>query len=294
MKKLLSLAMLSLLIGFAWGQSTVFSETMGSGGSSGASIASWESSNYFDNNGLTFAGTGDMRNTNVSSGYTGVSGTWNVMLNAASEYLLISDINTTAYTNLSLSFGIRKGATAENGSTFSVQVSSDGSSWTSLTMPALPTGTGTATWYYRTCTGTIPATGNLRVKFTSTSTTEFRIDDVLLTGTAQTPSIIVSPSSISGFTYVHGYGPSNPSKTYTLSGTNLTPSSGTLTVTASTDYEISTDDESYSSPLNVSYSSSTLSSTTIYLHSPIFNPAVFWSAIDHVFLGCLAVACTAR
>ena len=32
----------------------------------------------------------------------------------------------------------------------------------------------------------------------------------------------------------------------------------------------------------------------ISLHSPIFNPAVFWSAIDHVFLGCLAVACTAR
>jgi hypothetical protein len=188
--------------GVIWGQTTIFTETMGSGGSSGDAITTWESNNYFDNDGFTMSGTGDMRNTSTSSGYTGASGTWNVMLNAANEYFQIAGVNTIGYTALSLSFGIRKWATAEDGSTFVVQVSSNGSDWTTLTMPSLPTGTGTATWYYRTCTGTIPATATLYIKFTSTSTTEFRIDDILLTGTSGSVSAPTTQASNISFSNI--------------------------------------------------------------------------------------------
>jgi len=95
------------------GQTTLFLETMynGSGGASGDAIAVHESNNRFENDGFTMSGTGDMRTTSASD-YSGASGTWNVMLNANTEFFQIKDINTNLYTNLTLSFGIRKGATA--------------------------------------------------------------------------------------------------------------------------------------------------------------------------------------
>ena len=86
---------LLLISGQSWGQVTIFTETMGSGGSNGATIATWETNSYFDNDGYTMSGTGDMRNTSVSSGYTGASGTWNVMLNAATEYFQIAAFSMT-------------------------------------------------------------------------------------------------------------------------------------------------------------------------------------------------------
>ncbi|MBK8984726.1 MAG: ExeM/NucH family extracellular endonuclease [Chloroflexi bacterium] len=162
---------------------TIFSEGMydGTGGSNGDSIAVHESNNRFVNDVLTMSGTGDMRN-NLPSGYSGASGTWNTMLNTSGEYFQIADINTTGYTNLTLSFGVRKSTNAENGSGLTVTVSSDGINWTNLTVPALPTGTGTAIWHYRTASGAIPATANLRIRFTSSNAVEWRIDDVLLEG----------------------------------------------------------------------------------------------------------------
>ena len=164
---------------------TVFSESMydGSGSVTGTqTIAFFESGNYFENDALTMSGTGDMRTTNASSGYTGASGSYNVFLtNTVGRYFEIADINTLAYTNLVLSFGVYKSTTAENGSSLTVAFSSDGTTWTPLTVPALPTGTGTAIWHYRTASGAIPATANLRIRFTNTSATpQFRIDDVLL------------------------------------------------------------------------------------------------------------------
>ena len=109
---------------------TVFSESMydGTGSPSGTTpIATFESNNYFQNDALTMSGTGDMRTTTPSSGYTSASGTWNVFLTntIAGRYFQIADINTTGYTNLTLSFGVYKSTTVENGSTFDVAVSSN-------------------------------------------------------------------------------------------------------------------------------------------------------------------------
>lgn len=184
--------------------STVFVESMGTTGSNGDSIATHETNNRFDNDALTMSGTGDMRNTSTSSGYTGASGFINVMINAATEYFQIANIDTSNYSNLVLSFGVRKGTTAEDGSGLSVQVSADGSNWTTLTVPALPTGTGTATWYYRTASGTIPATANLRIRFTSSNTVEWRIDDVQLIGdlAGDTAPAVSSTTPASGATDV--------------------------------------------------------------------------------------------
>jgi hypothetical protein len=83
------------------------------------------------------------------------------------------------------------------------------------------------------------------------------------TGTG-TPTLSVTPGSLSGFNYLLGSGPS-AYQTYNLSGSNLTGAPGTITITGTTHYEVSTDDVTYGSSASVSYTSATLTSTPIYV-----------------------------
>ncbi|MBA3972574.1 MAG: hypothetical protein H0X46_10645, partial [Bacteroidetes bacterium] len=78
------------------------------------------------------------------------------------------------------------------------------------------------------------------------------------------PTLVVSPTALSGFTYGFGNGPST-SQSYTLSGSNLTGAPGTITITGSTNYEISTDNVTFNSSLTVPYGSATLTATTVYV-----------------------------
>ncbi|HBF88869.1 MAG TPA: hypothetical protein DDX39_09530 [Bacteroidales bacterium] len=79
------------------------------------------------------------------------------------------------------------------------------------------------------------------------------------------PAVLsVTPSSLSGFSYIINLGPSE-SQIYTLSGTNLTGYPDNILVTAPTNFEISTDDATFSTSLNIPYTSATLASTTIYV-----------------------------
>jgi len=78
------------------------------------------------------------------------------------------------------------------------------------------------------------------------------------------PTITVNTTSLFGFTYVEGSGPSI-SQSYTLSGSNLDPADGNITVTGSTNYEVSTDNINFSGTLDVAYTSGVLSDTTIYV-----------------------------
>lgn len=174
-----------------YGQTTVISESMGSVTGTTA-ISAYETANGFDNDPQTMTGTADIRNTSPSSGYTGASGLANVFVtNTVGKFFQIEDINTTGMSALTLSFGISKSTTASNGSDFIVEVSADGTTYSALTYGPLPTGTGTATWKKVTASGTIPATSNLRIRFRQNGTaTQYRIDDVLLTGTSCDVSIV--------------------------------------------------------------------------------------------------------
>ena len=86
-----------------------------------------------------------------------------------------------------------------------------------------------------------------------------------ITGTTPAPPALSStPSTLTGFGYIAGSGPSN-SQSFNLSGTNLTAYPGDITVTGSTNYEVSTDNSSFSSSVTVAYTSGTLSSTPVYV-----------------------------
>lgn len=79
-----------------------------------------------------------------------------------------------------------------------------------------------------------------------------------------TPVLTVSPSVLSGFTYSEGNGPST-SQSYNLGGYNLTNAPGTITLTGSANYEVSTDNITFSGSADVAFSSATLASTPIYI-----------------------------
>lgn len=183
MKKRLLFILLSVVFfsGVSWAQTTIISENIGSPSTTTliTSYTGWQ-----NNGSYTFDGSGDVRNSTVSSGYTGASGNGNVFLtNTVGKYFQISGINTSAYTSLALSVGVYKSTTASTGSELLIQVSSDGTNYTNLSF-SIASGTGTAKWYLVAPTGTIPSTANLRIRFYQNgSTPQFRIDDVKLTGT---------------------------------------------------------------------------------------------------------------
>lgn len=172
----------------------IFTERVGSVGGT-TSIADHETADGFDNDQFTMSGTADIRNTTQSSGYTDASAYANVFFtNTVGRYFLIEDINTSEYTCLMLSLGHYKSTTAGNNE-LDIDVSSDGLSWSSLSYTR-PTGDGTANWILINPTGEISAAENLRIRFTQTSSThQFRIDDITLSGLCATAIFSFSPNS---------------------------------------------------------------------------------------------------
>jgi len=84
---------------------------------------------------------------------------------------------------------------------------------------------------------------------------------VYCTGTVVGPTITPSVTSLSGFSYINGTGPST-SQPLTLTGILL---EGNVIVTPSTNYEISTNNSTFvSTPISLTPTSGTLSSTIIY------------------------------
>ena len=97
---------------------------------------------------------------------------------------------------------------------------------------------------------TSPPTANARYQYTPSF--KVRI-------TASSPAISVG-SAISDLDYVSGSGPSTSQST-TVSGSNL---EADITLTAPTNFEISTDDSNFSDSKTLSHSGGTVGSTTIY------------------------------
>ena len=92
------------------------------------------------------------------------------------------------------------------------------------------------------------------------------------------PSLSVLPANLSNFSYLVGSGGPSVSQSYDLSGTDLTPASGNITVTGSTNYEVSTDNSNFSSGINVAYTAGTLATTTIYVRLKAGLQAGFYNS----------------
>ena len=74
------------------------------------------------------------------------------------------------------------------------------------------------------------------------------------------PSVSVSPASLTNLDYCFGGGPS-ASQTFTVSGTSLTAD---ITITAPTNFEVSTDNTTFGTSVTLTQSGGSVTSTTIY------------------------------
>ena len=126
---------------------------------------------------------------------------------------------------------------------------------------AAPATVGNFLWHNRGLANPAGAFDGVRVAYGATSAAAWTSLNAY--AAAATPTITAAPSTLSGFTYVFGNGPSTPAKTFTVSGTGLTDN---ISVAATTDYEISLAAGSgyTSTSLTLTQSGGTVASTTIY------------------------------
>jgi len=186
MKKLLLLTALTIQL-LIQAQTTIFSENFGT------PTATTTIPNYlngtapatFQNKAThLFAGSADIRNTSVSN-YTGASGGGNLWItNAVSRDFVISNINTTSYTNISLSLGYVHGSNT-SGQNLIIEYSTDSINWTNISYTR-PTNTS---WNLLSTSTNLVAHSNLKIRLrqpASGTLTTFRIDDIKITGIANT------------------------------------------------------------------------------------------------------------
>lgn len=111
----------------------------------------------------------------------------------------------------------------------------------------------------------INVSGNITIEIRNIQSTQVIVDDITWTGYSPTiPQITSTPSSLTGFTYSFGSGPST-SQSFNLSGLNLTGFPSSLTVEGTASYEVSTDNITFSSTITVPYTTATLSNTPVYV-----------------------------
>ena len=218
---------------------TIFSESMGTPGSTTVvnSYTGWQNVAP-----ITFRSTSasqsDVRTTSSSSGYAGASGGGNVFFTTVSaRNFIISGINTLNYSTLRLTFGLRRdaGTTADP---MIVEVSTNDTVYTPLTI-VQPSAINT--WILDTAVGSIPATANLRIRFTKNgiSASSYRLDDVKLIGSTTTIKIAVTGdttvcASTGGVRLTSNVATGNTwSPTNATTNSIVATTSGTYTVTSS-------------------------------------------------------------
>ncbi|HBX51611.1 MAG: hypothetical protein A2309_13795 [Bacteroidetes bacterium RIFOXYB2_FULL_35_7] len=184
---------------------------------------------------------------------TGSAARLNRLISGGS-YLITPSVNTIE----TISFNYRE--LNSGGGTFKVQKSVNGGAFVDVETQAF---SGTT---YALYTLTInDANNNIRIKILSDNNAGFLIvDELTLTSIITDPTLTINPSSLTNFSYYSNSGPSS-SQSFSISGSNLTGAPGNINVAAPSDYEISLDNSTFSSGLNVPYTSASLASTTVYV-----------------------------
>jgi len=128
-------------------------------------------------------------------------------------------------------------------------------------------GTGSVT--NSTGTGTFNEFGSICLR-NNANTPKVEIDEIRVGTTwadvtpVGSPTLAADPTSLVDFLYFVGSGPS-PSKTFNINGTALTPTSGSLTVTGSTHYEVSANNTSFGPTASIPYTQATFTGTPVYV-----------------------------
>ncbi|MDD4150388.1 MAG: T9SS type A sorting domain-containing protein [Bacteroidales bacterium] len=170
-----------------------------------------------------------------------------------SAFIISPAVNTIG----TISFKYKEGNSG--GGTFVVSKSVDGGAFTTIDSRTFAGST------YSTYSFVVnDLSNNIRIKVSANAGSQLIIDDFQITNYVIGSLLTTSTPALSGFNYIVGNGPST-SKTFNLSGSLLSGDPGNILVTAPANYEISLNNSTFSSAINVAYTSSTLSQTTIYV-----------------------------
>jgi hypothetical protein len=168
-------------------------------------------------------------------------------------------------------------STGDRVGTLRVYASTDGSNWTQLTGANLPyVATNNVAGNALITSIPLPASFNgsptARLRFyyhngdangTAGSRPKISIDDLTVTATNSqnpTPSIVASPTSLTGFSATAGT--ASLSQSFTASGSNLTDN---ILISPSSLYEVSLNNSIFSSSVTLNQSGGTVNNTTVYV-----------------------------
>ncbi|MDA3942984.1 MAG: DUF5689 domain-containing protein [Bacteroidetes bacterium] len=187
------------------------------------------------------------------------------------DWLILPGIDMNAYGNVTMEFTSAYNYGSDDATNYlKLYYSTDyagigdpsSANWTELsfTQPS----TGNYTWTNSGIIDLSTLTGNVwlgfKYHYSAGNYRTWEIDDVSIQELAS-PIISVNPTTLSGFTYMEGSGPS-ASQSFTVEGVNLTSD---ITVTPPANYEISTDDVSFqSTAITLTQTAGSVATTTLY------------------------------
>jgi hypothetical protein len=149
--------------------------------------------------------------------------------------------------------------------TFDVLESNDGTTYTSI--QSIVNKDNSIATYSKSL---LASTRYVKFIYTTKSGGNIQLDNVQISAAStSTPTLTAtttpatSPAALTGFAYVAGNGPS-AAQGFSLSGSNLT--AGTITITGSTNYEVSTDNASFGTTATIANTAGgTLAATPVYV-----------------------------
>ena len=235
--------------------------TLGVGNAWGTTIASWgcasysASTNYPSTGGdaNNYSSKNDKAYFSSTKAFTASGGDYAYYgSSSGGAVITFNNLNLSAYSGIKISFYTRA---SQQGNMKIQYYNPSTSAWADVDNPG-PSISKTVA--QKTSTNTIPNTA------TGIKLTHSQSSGSLYFGTIRiyAPDITCATSSLSGFSYTAGAGPSSY-QTFTVSGSDLTSN---ITISASSDYEVSTASGSgYASSKTLTQSSGSVSSTTIYV-----------------------------
>jgi len=251
------------------GQTTINFDTAGNWTAGSASITSYAVNHTYTDGVFSATGGQALRNgTTAQDGFPGALGTysWRLRDNASVEWTVTiasggvstfsMDIRRWDFNpspNLSLDYSLDGGSNWTNVSTIDNNSLDNSSAWKNFG-------------------GTINSGVNdIKIRLKAQGTTErIMVDNFVWSGfTSSLPSISTSVASFPSFGDVNT-GNNSASQSFTVTGVNLTD---VVAVAASSDFEVSTDDVSFSSGLNLAQTGGTLDGEPVTLYVR-FSPTV--------------------
>ncbi|MDD4309000.1 MAG: chitobiase/beta-hexosaminidase C-terminal domain-containing protein [Candidatus Cloacimonetes bacterium] len=262
-KTMLIFVLILVSMGLVWGQTTINFDDAAKWTQGSVALTSYAVNHTYVDGIFSATGGAALRNTNATQdGFAGALGTYSWRLSNTATVEWIMTIASGGVSTFSLK-ARRWDSTPSPDYNLEYSVNG-GTDWTLVSVVNNTSLDNVSDW--KLFEGTINnAAADIKIRLKANGTTErIMVDDFTWSayGGTPSPSISVAPSTLTGFAYVTGAGPST-SQSFTISGANLTAN---INIAASTNFEISeTIGSGYTTPIVLTPTGGTVADKTIYV-----------------------------